>query len=83
MDPAVQHHSRCQPADRRIEHEWVLELHGDKLHVLRLEGFIFFGTANHLYEKVKALLKPGPNLPIEYFLLDFSLVHGARTRPGC
>lgn len=65
--------------NRRIEHERVLELHGDKLHGLRLEGFIFFGTANHLYENVKALLKPGPNLPIEYVLLDFSLVHGLDT----
>lgn len=39
-----------RPADERKHlREW-----GDQLHVLKLQGFIFFGTAHALFEEVKA-----------------------------
>ncbi|HEY3310292.1 MAG TPA: SulP family inorganic anion transporter [Anaerolineales bacterium] len=66
-------HSRVT---RNLQEDQVLDEHGDKIFALKLDGFIFFGTANgilsHLREKIKAEL---PQVT-RYILLDFAKVSG-------
>jgi sulfate permease, SulP family len=53
----------------------VLEAHGDQLYVLKLEGFIFFGTANGLLSKLRAY-RQNASTPLKYVVMDFSRVSG-------
>ncbi len=48
---------------------------GDQIAILALQGFIFFGTANYLLERIKALLQ-NPEHPVKFLLLDFRQVTG-------
>jgi SulP family sulfate permease len=52
----------------------ILAAHGKELQGMALQGYLFFGTANLLYEKVKALLAGQPNC--RFLLFDFRLVVG-------
>ena len=52
----------------------ILAAHGKELQGMALQGYLFFGTANRLYEKVKALLAGQPNC--RFLLFDFRLVIG-------
>jgi SulP family sulfate permease len=52
----------------------ILAAHGKELQGMALQGYLFFGTANRLYEKVKALLADQPNC--RFLLFDFRLVIG-------
>src|SRR5262249_62228238 len=52
----------------------ILAAHGTELQGMALQGYLFFGTANRLYEEVKALLKGQPNC--RFLLFDFRLVIG-------
>jgi SulP family sulfate permease len=54
----------------------ILERHSDQLYVLKLQGFIFFGTANSIYDQVRARVNARANSPIRFVLLDFALVTG-------
>ncbi len=55
-----------QPYQRKI-----LDMHGEHLYILQLQGFIFFGTANRLYDQVKKrLCQIDTNQPT-YVVLDF------------
>ena len=54
----------------------VLSLHADRVHIVKLDGFIFFGTANNLYEKIKMVLRREGGLPLQFIILDFALVSG-------
>jgi len=52
----------------------ILAAHGKELQGMALQGYLFFGTANRLYEQVKALLATQPNC--RFLLFDFRLVIG-------
>jgi sulfate permease, SulP family len=52
----------------------ILAAHGKELQGMALQGYLFFGTSNRLYEKVKALLAGQPNC--RFLLFDFRLVVG-------
>ncbi len=52
----------------------ILAAHGKELQGMALQGYLFFGTANRLYEKVKARLAGQPNC--RFLLFDFRLVIG-------
>jgi SulP family sulfate permease len=52
----------------------ILAAHGKELQGMALQGYLFFGTANRLYEEVKALLARQPNC--RFLLFDFRLVIG-------
>jgi len=52
----------------------ILAAHGKELQGMALQGYLFFGTANRLYEEVKALLASQPNC--RFLLFDFRLVIG-------
>src|SRR5262249_44442032 len=52
----------------------ILATHGKELQGMAMQGYLFFGTANRLYEEVKALLAAQPNC--RFLLFDFRLVIG-------
>jgi SulP family sulfate permease len=52
----------------------ILAAHGKELQGMALQGYLFFGTANRLYQEVKALLAVQPNC--RFLLFDFRLVIG-------
>ncbi len=60
--------------DRPKAHRDLLAQHGEEIYVLRLRGFIFFGTVQSILEKVRARLSD-PSLPkLCYLVLDFQRV---------
>ncbi|MEW5869823.1 MAG: SulP family inorganic anion transporter [Chloroflexota bacterium] len=57
-------------------YENLLRKKGDWLYILELQGFIFFGTANRLLERVRQRIQ-AENIPTPRFiLLDFRQVNG-------
>jgi SulP family sulfate permease len=60
--------------DRGPEELSLLAAHGHELQGLRLQSYLFFGSANRLYEHVKTLLAKMPNC--RFLLFDFRLVTG-------
>jgi SulP family sulfate permease len=61
--------------DRPITDQRMLDHHAGELVALQLQGFIFFGTANSLYENVKQLASSADK-PIKFVLMDLTLVQG-------
>ena len=60
--------------DRAARQRHFLRENGDALYVLVLQGFIFFGTANNLFNKVRERLDNDKLDKLQYMLLDFSQV---------
>jgi sulfate permease, SulP family len=72
----VNYHSNV---DRGLEMQRLLMTHGEQLAIFKLQGYVFFGTANNLLTIVRARIDD-PALPKARFLvLDFSLVSGLDT----
>lgn len=63
--------SRSRPVPDRA----ILRMHGERLHAYSLRGYIFFGSAHSLAERLKQSLKAEPK-PI-CILLDFDATTGA------
>ena len=61
--------------DRSITDQRLLDYHSDQLVILQLQGFIFFGTANSLYEKIKQLTAM-PDKALKFVVLDMMMVQG-------
>ncbi|TVQ63649.1 MAG: STAS domain-containing protein, partial [Spirulina sp. DLM2.Bin59] len=51
-----------------------LSARGDRIFILELQGFLFFGTANYLLKQVKQRLGDGE--PLQFIVLDFRQVTG-------
>lgn len=67
------HHSRMN----RGPQQWqALQTHGDQLTIFKLRGFIFFGTAHNLCERVRERANRAAGIPARYALLDFEQVSG-------
>jgi SulP family sulfate permease len=49
---------------------------GEQICVLRLQGFIFFGTANHLLNQVRTRAMDTKRVSLRYVVLDFRRVTG-------
>lgn len=62
-----------RPADQMA----LLEALGAAIHVVRLQGFLFFGTAHRLLDEIGGELAALRAVPLRYLLLDFSRVIGA------
>ena len=60
--------------DRSREDQAVLSAHGGKIQGLNLQSYLFFGSANRLYQHVKALLERHPEC--HFLVFDFKLVTG-------
>jgi SulP family sulfate permease len=60
--------------DRSRDDQAVLSAHGGKIQGLNLQSYLFFGSANRLYQHVKALLTHHPEC--RFLVFDFKLVTG-------
>ncbi len=60
--------------DRSRDDQAVLGAHGGKIQGLNLQSYLFFGSANRLYQHVKALLARHPEC--RFLVFDFKLVTG-------
>jgi SulP family sulfate permease len=49
---------------------------GAHIHILELQGFIFFGTANALLDQIRARVADADQPPVRYIVLDFRRVTG-------
>ena len=63
--------------DRSREELAVLAAHGGSIQGLNLQSYLFFGSANRLYQHVKALLARHPEC--RFLLFDFKLVTGINS----
>lgn len=60
--------------DRSRDDLALLAAHGKEIHGLNLQSYLFFGSANRLYQHVKAMLRLHPEC--RYLVFDFRLVTG-------
>jgi sulfate permease, SulP family len=60
--------------DRSAEELAILGQHGRELQGMSLQSYLFFGSANRLYQHVKALLRKQPGC--RFLVFDFRLVTG-------
>jgi sulfate permease, SulP family len=60
--------------DRSRDDQALLSAHGGSIRGLNLQSYLFFGSANRLYQHVKALLSRHPEC--RYLVFDFKLVTG-------
>ena len=60
------------PAQRRL-----LADHGEAIQVVRLQGYLFFGSAHRVLQGVSARLTLPGELPLRFLLLDLERVDGA------
>ncbi len=60
--------------DRPQAHRRILAKHGGQIYVLRLQGFIFFGTVRSILDKVRSRLADKAQPGLGYLVLDFQLV---------
>ena len=64
--------SRRSRVQRTIPQQYLLQRHGDRTVVLELQGFLFFGVATELLDRLKAIAEQENRLVV----FDFRLVHG-------
>jgi SulP family sulfate permease len=70
------HHSSV---DRSPVEARLLDDRGGQIHILRIKGFIFFGSANNLLNSIRERYAD-PDLPgLRYLILDFQQVSGLDT----
>lgn len=60
--------------DRPRAQREMLAKHGEEIYILRLQGFIFFGTAQSILEKVRGRLADKSLAKMCYLVLDFQRV---------
>ena len=64
---------------RAPEPSRILRQEGKRIHVFWLSGFIFFGSSNGLFERIKLAIDAQEDKPVDYVVLDFSAVPGLDT----
>ncbi len=62
--------------DRNMDDDHFLADQGPRLLVLKLQGYLFFGTTAQLSSRLKARLADNANPPLRYLVLDFKMVNG-------
>jgi SulP family sulfate permease len=62
--------------DRSVRDVRALREHGQEIYILRLQGFIFFGTANHLLHEVRQRCSDRSLPPLGFVIMDFRRVTG-------
>ena len=65
--------------DRAEDRRKFLEKHGGSILIYRLQGFVFFGTADRLREQIMAKLTSVQPATIRYLVIDFWRVSGLDT----
>ena len=62
--------------DRSYAENQFLRIAGEKILILRLQGYVFFGSAYQFYERVKTLISDGESRQLAFIILDFKSVRG-------
>jgi SulP family sulfate permease len=62
--------------ERFAHHRRVLTELGQHTYILELQGYLFFGTANALLERIRARVADAELPPVRYIVLDFRRVTG-------
>jgi len=62
--------------DRSDQMKKILEENGDKIFILPLQGFVFFGTANQILERVQQRFASDPITDMSFLVFDFRQVTG-------
>jgi len=62
--------------DRVNEDMDYLREHGERLCILKLQGFLFFGTARKLLQNIRDRLSDKTLSPLKYLIIDFGLTNG-------
>ena len=60
--------------ERPFEHRQLIKRLGDQIEILRLHGFVFFGTSQSLVQRVGDRLKDTAREKLKYLILDFQHV---------
>ncbi len=60
--------------DRPKVHRDLLNQKGEQIHILRLQGFLFFGTIQKILEEIRARISDRQKPPLKYIVLDFQRV---------
>ena len=61
--------------DRAVHHRRLLNERGQQMHIVKLQGFIFFGTAARVHEHVFERVSDSEAMPLSALVLDFRLVN--------
>src|SRR5262249_28161395 len=69
----AQQHSNV---DRPLAQQKLLRSVGSKIHILKLQGFIFFGSASSFLSDIRERLQKPDMQRLEFVILDFRRVHG-------
>jgi SulP family sulfate permease len=62
--------------ERSPEQTRLLREEGKRIHIFWLSGFIFFGSSNGLFERIKRVIEGQQEKPVGYVVLDFGAVPG-------
>lgn len=62
--------------DRPHANRTLLDATGDQVLILRLQGYVFFGTAHTLLAQIRRRAEQPNARPLRYVVLDFRLVNG-------
>jgi SulP family sulfate permease len=65
--------------ERAPEQSRLLQEEGERVHVFWLSGFIFFGSSNGLFERIRRVIDAQKEKPVGYVVLDFTGVPGFDT----
>ena len=60
--------------ERPFEHRQLIRQMGERIHILRLHGFIFFGTSQSLVNRINERIKESEREKLHYLILDFQHV---------
>jgi sulfate permease, SulP family len=61
--------------DRESQQLDLLRREGDRIHILQLQGIVFFGTANALLERIRRTMAD-PDRTLRFLVIDFARVTG-------
>jgi sulfate permease, SulP family len=70
LDGSIYH----SKVDRPESHRDLLHQRGAEIYILRLQGYIFFGTIQNVLERVQNRVKDQTQGPLKYLILDFQRV---------
>jgi len=62
--------------ERASEHEEILRSRGEEIEVLELQGYLFFGTASRLVDRVRRRVDDPELPPLRFLILDLRRVEG-------
>lgn len=62
--------------DRSYAENQFLQRAGAQILIMRLQGFVFFGTAYRFYQQIRSLIAEEARGPLRYLILDFKAVSG-------